>query len=82
MAMLNNASGFKKVVLMTGYSDLRKGIDGLTGIIKYEYEMDPFEEDVLFLFCGHSSGKIKVLTWEGDGFLLLNKRLESKGKYI
>ena len=41
--MLNNASGFKKVVLMTGSSDLRKGIDGLAGIIKYEYEMDPFE---------------------------------------
>ncbi|MCR4642540.1 MAG: IS66 family insertion sequence element accessory protein TnpB [Lachnospiraceae bacterium] len=30
-----------------------------------------------FRFCGHSASKIKGLVWEGDGFLMLYKRIES-----
>lgn len=75
--MLNNATCFDKIILITGYSDLRKGIDGLAGLIKYKYNLDPFEKDVLYLFCGRNSRKLKGLVWEGDGFLLLAKRLEA-----
>lgn len=34
--MLNDASGFKKVYLAIGTTDLRKGIDGLAAIIKFQ----------------------------------------------
>ena len=37
--------------------------------------MDPFSR-ALFLFCGRRADRIKGLLWEGDGFLLLYKRLE------
>ena len=30
--MLNDGSGFKKVYLATGFTDLRRGIDGLVNI--------------------------------------------------
>ena len=77
--MLNDGSGFKKVYLATGFTDLRRGIDGLAGIIQQEFNLDPFQNS-LFLFCGRKTDRIKALLWEGDGFLLLYKRLED-GKY-
>ncbi len=80
--MLNNATGLSKIVLVTGYTDLRRGIDGLAALIKTEYGRDPFEKDVLYLFAGRQAGKIKCLLWEGDGFLLLIKRLETTGKFV
>ena len=49
--MLNDARGFSKIYIATGYSDLRKGIDGLANVIKFQFDLDPFQKDVLFLFC-------------------------------
>ena len=39
--MLNNASGFRKVYIATGYTDLRRGIDGLASIVKFNFQLDP-----------------------------------------
>ena len=75
--MLNNAIGFSRVIIVTGYSDLRKGIDGLANIIKLQFDLDPFQKDILFLFCGRRTDRIKGLVWEGDGFLLLYKKLNA-----
>lgn len=62
--------------LACGYTDLRLGIDGLAGIVQQRFQLDPFS-DSLFLFCGRRNDRIKALYWEGDGFVLLYKRLES-----
>lgn len=78
--MLNDAHGFDKVYIACGYSDLRRGIDGFASIIKNQFKLDPFKPGVLFLFCGRKSDRIKGILWEGDGFLLLYKRLET-GKF-
>ncbi len=77
--MLNGASGFDKIYLACGYTDLRRGIDGLAGIVQNEFNLNPFQ-NVLFLFCGRRTDRIKALLWEGDGFLLAYKRLEH-GKF-
>jgi transposase len=78
--MLNNASGFEKVYIACGYSDLRRGIDGFANLIQQEFKLDPFQSGTLFLFCGRKTDRIKGILWEGDGFLLLYKRLET-GKF-
>ena len=78
--MLSDTAGFNKVMIVTGYTDLRRGIDGLASILYESYSQTPFEPDVLFLFCGRRTDRIKGLIWEGDGFLLLYKRLE-RGKF-
>ena len=75
--MLNDGTGFKKIYLATGYTDLRRGIDGLAAIIRFQFELDPYDKNTLFLFCGRRCDRIKALLWEGDGFLLMYKRLDN-----
>ena len=49
--MLNDAavSHFKKVYLAPGYTDLRRGIDGLASIVRFQFELDPYDKNTLFL---------------------------------
>ena len=74
--MLNDFKCACPVYIACGYTDLRRGIDGLAGIVQAQFQMNPFQE-VLFLFCGRRRDRLKALYWEGDGFLLLYKRLEN-----
>ena len=67
---------FSGIYIVCGYTDLRYGIDSLAAIIEQRYKMNLFVPNTLFLFCGRSTTKIKGLLWEGDGFLLLYKRVE------
>ena len=68
---------FSGIYIVCGYTDLRYGIDSLAAIIEKKYKMNLFVPNTLFLFCGRSSTRLKGLLWEGDGFLLLYKRVES-----
>ena len=72
--MLSEFSG--EVYIALGYTDLRRGIDGLAAIVQASFALDPFT-NTLFLFCGRRKDRIKGLLWEGNGFLLLYKRLET-----
>ena len=74
--MLNDFNGADRVFLATGFTDLHRGIDGLASIVQQQFELDPFT-NTLFLFCGRRRDRIKALYWEGEGFVLLYKRLES-----
>ena len=77
--MLNDFDCSCPVYIACGYTDLRKGIDGLASLVQQQFRLDPFS-NALFLFCGRRRDRIKGLYWEGDGFVLLYKRLES-GSY-
>jgi transposase len=55
---------------------MRKAIDGLATIVEENFRINPYKNS-LFLFCGRRRDRIKALYWEGDGFLLLYKRLET-----
>ena len=65
-----------RVYIACGYTDLRRGIDGLASLVESQFRLDPFSR-ALFLFCGRRNDRIKALYWEGDGFVLLYKRLEN-----
>lgn len=74
--MLTGFIGADRVYIACGYTDLRRGIDGLAALVQQQFQLDPFT-NTLFLFCGRRRDRIKALYWEGNGFLLLYKRLES-----
>ena len=77
--MLTDADprSFAGIYVVCGFTDKRYGIDTLAAIIDSRFHLPLFVPNTLFLFCGHRSNKIKGLVWEGDGFLLLTKRVES-----
>ena len=74
--MLGELSGVAKFFLVTGYTDMRKSIDGLMAIVRDTYELDPYSNS-LFLFCGRRCDRIKALHFEKDGFCLYYKRLDN-----
>lgn len=59
--------------------DFRKGIDGLVGVCRGILQKDPFS-GCLFVFRNREGTSIKVLSYDGQGFWLCQKRL-SKGRF-
>ncbi len=73
--MLRRDIPIKKLVVITGRTDMRRGIDSLVSLVRLNYRLDPIETGTLFLFCGRKKDRIKGLFYEGDGFCLVSKRL-------
>ena len=63
------------IFLHTQPTDMRKGFDGLCGIIRDEFAADPLDGS-LFLFVNRRRDRMKILHWDGTGFWLYYKRLE------
>ena len=78
--MLRELAGVRRIVIVTGRTDLRRGIPGLSALIRTNYGRDPLEIGTLFLFCGNKRDRIKGLILEEDGWLMLVKRI-SNGVY-
>jgi transposase len=74
--MLGDISNAEHIYIACGHTDMRKAIDGLSALVQNNFQLNPFQNS-LFLFCGRKRDRIKALYWEGDGFVLLYKRLES-----
>jgi len=74
--MILNDIPADNVYLAVGYTDMRRSIDGLVATVQQVFKLEPCTRS-LYLFCGRSNTRLKALYWEGDGFLLLYKRLES-----
>ena len=73
--MIGDITTAGEIYIVTGYTDMRKSIDGLCAIIQDEFHMDP-KRSALFLFCGKRCDR-----WEPTGFVLLYKRLSGTGRY-
>ena len=58
--MLNDAVCFKQVYIVTGYTDLRSGIDRLAALITSKTGDNPFVPDTLYLFCGRKTDRIRT----------------------
>lgn len=78
--MLGDISVADKIYIVCGYTDMRRSLDGLCAIVQDRLHMVP-RQQALYLFCGKRCDSLKALLWEGDGFLLLYKRMEAQGRF-
>jgi transposase len=65
-----------RVFLCTRPTDLRKGFDGLTGLVQECFGQDPLTGH-LFLFLNRRRDRIKILYFDRDGLAIWYKRLEA-----
>jgi len=65
----------RKIFIKTGFTDMRKQINGLAAIAESSMPEPPLS-GAYFVFCGKSRNLIKVLYWDQTGFCLWMKRLE------
>ena len=68
-----------RILLAVEPVDFRKGIDGLAGLCRRVLQTDPFA-GTLFIFRNKRATAIKVLSYDGQGFWLCQKRL-SQGRF-
>jgi len=68
-----------RVFAYTLPTDMRKGFDGLYGMVSSHLDRDPLSGE-LFLFVARNRKRAKVLMWDGTGLCLYAKRLE-KGQF-
>jgi transposase len=72
--MLSLAAG-TRIFVAAGPTDMRKGFDGLQGLITGVLAEDPLSGH-LFLFVNRRRDRLKILYWDGDGLAIWYKRLE------
>ena len=68
-----------RIYLAVGSTDLRKGFEGLHGMVRDRLGLEPLSGHVV-LFCNRSRNRVKVLFWDGSGLWVCAKRLE-KGRF-
>jgi len=68
-----------RVFVATGRVDGRKGIDGLSALVRSQFAEDPLS-GTMFVFFSRRADRVRVLYWDRDGYVLVTKRLE-KGFY-
>jgi transposase len=64
-----------RIYLAVGATDMRKGFDGLYGLVGQRLEEDPLSGH-LFLFCNKQRTRLKVLVWDGNCLWVCAARLE------
>ncbi len=69
-----------RVWLAAGYTDLRRGFDGLALVVQETLRRDPHSGH-LFVFRGKRGDLVKILWHDGQGMCLFAKRLE-RGRFI
>jgi len=72
-------TGALRVFVALEACDMRKGFDGLSGMVASKLNED-VKSGALFVFSNRSHTRLKIIYWDGSGLWLMAKRLE-KGTF-
>ena len=64
----------EKIYVAYGVTDFRKQISSLCGMIRNEYNMNPYNKSA-YIFCNKKRNSIRVLCYDKNGFILAQKTL-------
>ncbi len=73
--MLFGISGNARLFLYCLPADMRKGFDGLGGLVLNKLGRNPLSGDI-FIFVNRTRTLVKILVWDQTGFAIWHKRLE------
>jgi len=80
--MLNTfITGAEKIFIACGSTDFRKQSNSLVQIVHGSFNLDPYNESYVFIFCNHKRDGIKVLRYDKNGFILAHKKLLNKMRF-
>jgi len=68
-----------RIYVAAGSTDMRKGFEGLFGLVRDRLQCDPLSGHV-FLFANAQRNRLKLLFWDGSGLWVCAKRLE-RGRF-
>jgi len=68
-----------RIYLAAGATDMRKGFEGLYGLVRDRLQLEPLSGHI-FLFSNAHRNRLKLLFWDGSGLWVCAKRLE-KGRF-
>jgi transposase len=68
-----------RIYLAAGSTDMRKGFEGLYGLVRDRLSCDPLSGHI-FVFSNAQRNRLKLLFWDGSGLWVCAKRLE-KGRF-
>jgi transposase len=71
-----NLSSDLKIYAYTRPTDMRKGFNGLSGIVRSEFQSDPTDGS-LFVFINRRRDRMKLLHFDGGGYWLYYRLLEA-----
>ncbi len=71
-----NVTTSSKIYVYTSVTDMRKGVHGLSGIVRSELATDPTDGS-LFVFVNRRRDRLKILYFDGGGFWLYYRLLEA-----
>ena len=66
----------KKIYVASEAIDFRLGLDGLADIVRTQTDVH-IHDGSMFVFYNRYKNKIKILTWDTNGFVLYYKRLDN-----
>jgi len=65
----------EQIFLACGATDFRKQADSLVSVVSMQFQLDPFADQCVFIFCNQKRNAIRILRYDSNGFILASKKL-------